>query len=88
MEKVTRLLYSTGGFCTTIGVTVLQSMQKENVEYIDYLLLFSVDGNSEFRSKAASEALLLNDFKAIYHLDEYILDPRLDTVDKEALEKS
>lgn len=81
-NAVTRLLYSTGGFCTAVGVSALETLEDENCHYEDHLLLFSVDANPQYREASERQAGKLHDFKSIRHLDQFILDPRLNTIDE------
>ncbi|MES0809979.1 FkbM family methyltransferase [Roseibium sp. SCPC15] len=84
-KKYSRLLYSTGGICTAIGVSALETISENNVEYNDHLLLFSVDGNPKFQTRSEEQARALHNFDQVHHLEKFILDERLNTIDTKGL---
>lgn len=85
IKKTGRLLYSTGGFCSAAGVTALQTLAEDNESYEDHMMLFSVDGNPRFRKDSEEQAMKLHGFESLEHLDDFILDWRINTVDVDAL---
>ena len=87
MKKTTvrRLLHTSGGFCTVVGVSVLDTLAVDDVEYEDYLVIFSRTRNPIFFSESERQAKKIHLFKRIFFLRDFFVDKENSKIDIELL---
>ena len=68
MKKTTvrRLLHTSGGFCIVVGVSVLDTLAVDDVDYEDYLVISSNTRNPIFFSESEKQAKKIHLFKRIF----------------------
>ena len=87
MKKTTvrRLLHTSGGFCTVVGVSVLDTLAVDDVEYEDYLVIFSDVRNPIFFSESGRQAKKIHLFKRIFFFQEIFVDKKNSKIDTDVL---
>ena len=87
MKKTTvrRLLHTSGGFCTVVGVSVLDTVAVDGVEYEDYLVIFSSTRNPIFFSESERQAKKIHLFKRIFYFQEIFIDKKNSKIDNDVL---